>query len=75
MKTNHENTSELLLIKQNFKSKVGNRVTRIDSPEVEGTIISLHGGQARVYWSQHFSQLVDVEALMRAGKTPRGESK
>jgi hypothetical protein len=35
----------------------------------------MHGRQARVYWSQHFSQLVDVEALMLAGKTPRGESK
>jgi hypothetical protein len=81
MKTNHENTSELLLIKQNCKSfevKVGNRVTRIDSPEVEGTVISLHGAQARVYWSQHFSQLVNIETLRLVRKTPgtpRGASK
>jgi len=46
--------------------KVGNRVIRIDSPEVEGTIISLHGRQARVYWSRHFSQLVDLDKLRRA---------
>jgi hypothetical protein len=55
--------------------RIGDRVIRKDAPEVEGKIISMHGRQARVYWSQHFSQLVDVEALMLAGKTPRGESK
>ena len=55
--------------------RIGDRVIRKDAPEAEGKIISMHGRQARVYWSQHFSQLVDVEALMRAGKTPRGESK
>jgi hypothetical protein len=55
--------------------KIQDRVCRKDAPKVEGTIISLHGRQARVYWSQHFSQLVDLAKLMRAGKTPRGESK
>jgi hypothetical protein len=46
--------------------KIGNRVIRKDSPEVEGTVISLHGAQARVYWSQHFSQLLDLAKLMPA---------
>jgi hypothetical protein len=46
--------------------KIGNRVTRKDSPEVEGTVISLHGAQARVYWSAHFSQLVDLAKLTLA---------
>jgi hypothetical protein len=46
--------------------KIGNRVIRKDSPEVEGTVISLHGAQARVYWSAHFSQLVDLAKLMPA---------
>jgi hypothetical protein len=46
--------------------KVGSRVVRKDSPEVEGTIISLHGRQVRVYWSQHFSQLVDLAKLTLA---------
>jgi hypothetical protein len=55
--------------------RIGNLVIRKDAPEVEGKIISMHGRQARVYWSQHFSQLVDVEALMLAGKTSRGDSK
>jgi hypothetical protein len=55
--------------------KIGDRVIRKDAPEVEGKIISLYRRQARVYWSQHFSQLVDIKALMLAGKTPRGESK
>ena len=44
----------------------GNRVTRKDSPEVEGTIISMYGGKAKVYWSQHFSQLLDLAKLMPA---------
>lgn len=46
--------------------KIGSRVIRKDSPEIEGTIISLHGAQARVYWSQHFSQLVDLAKLTLA---------
>ena len=33
---------------------------------VEGTIIALHGGQARVYWSQHFCQLIDLGKLTLA---------
>lgn len=45
--------------------KVGDHVTRKDS-EIVGTIISLHGSQAQVYWSQHFSQLVDLEKLILA---------
>jgi hypothetical protein len=46
--------------------QIGNRVIRKDSPEIEGTIIALHGGQARVYWSQHFCQLVDLGKLTLA---------
>jgi hypothetical protein len=43
--------------------KVGNRVTRRDAPEIVGSVISLHGAQARVYWSAHFLQLVDLAKL------------
>jgi hypothetical protein len=46
--------------------KIGNRVTRKDAPEIEGTVISLHGAQARVYWSAHFSQFVDLGKLTLA---------
>jgi hypothetical protein len=46
--------------------KIGNCVCRKDSPQVEGTVISLHGAQARVYWSAHFSQLVDLSKLTLA---------
>jgi hypothetical protein len=48
--------------------KIGNRVIRKDSPEVEGTIVSLHGVKARVYWSSHFSQLVDLAKLTLAAR-------
>jgi hypothetical protein len=46
--------------------KIGNRVIRKDSPEVEGTVISIDGRRARIYWSQHFSQLVDLGKLTLA---------
>jgi hypothetical protein len=46
--------------------KVGSRVARKDSPTVEGTIISIDGRRARIYWSQHFSQLVDLAKLTLA---------
>lgn len=48
--------------------RIGNRVTRKDAPEIEGTVISLHGAQARVYWSAHFSQLVDLANLALAAR-------
>jgi hypothetical protein len=48
--------------------KVGNRVIRIDSPEITGVIISLDGGKAKIRWSKHFSQLVDLEKL-HTGRT------
>jgi hypothetical protein len=46
--------------------KVGNRVILKDSPEVEGTVISIDGRRARIYWSSHFSQLVDLAKLTLA---------
>ena len=46
--------------------KIGNRVIRKDSPEVEGTVISIDGRRARIYWSSHFSQLVDLGKLTLA---------
>jgi hypothetical protein len=46
--------------------RIGNRVTRKDLPGIVGTVISLHGAQARVYWSAHFSQLVDLAKLTLA---------
>ena len=46
--------------------KIGNRVTRKDAPEIEGTIISIDGRRARIYWSSHFSQLVDLAKLTLA---------
>jgi hypothetical protein len=46
--------------------KVGNRVILKDSPEVEGTVISIDGRRARIYWSSHFSQLVDLGKLTLA---------
>jgi hypothetical protein len=54
--------------------RTGDRVVRKDSPAVRGTIIALHGSQARVYWSPHFSQLVDLAKLTRPGKAPREAS-
>ena len=46
--------------------RIGNRVTRKDAPEVEGTVISIDGRRARIYWSSHFSQLVDLGKLTLA---------
>jgi hypothetical protein len=46
--------------------RIGNRVTRKDAPEIEGTIISIDGRRARIYWSSHFSQLVDLGKLTLA---------
>ena len=56
--------------------KVGNRVILKDSPEVEGTVISIDGRRARIYWSQHFSQLVDLAKLTLAPRIhkPQNES-
>ena len=46
--------------------RIGNRVTRKDAPEIEGTIISIDGRRARIYWSSHFSQLIDLANLALA---------
>jgi hypothetical protein len=48
--------------------RIGNRVTRKDAPEIEGTIISIDGRRARIYWSSHFSQLVDLGKLTLAAR-------
>jgi hypothetical protein len=55
--------------------KIGSRVIRKDAPEIAGTVIALHGRQVRVYWSQHFSQLVDFAKLQLAAHihAPRTE--
>jgi len=41
----------------------GDRVSRRGGPEIVGTIIAVCGGNATVYWSQHFSQQVDLAKL------------
>ena len=51
--------------------KIGNRVARKDAPEVQGTVIAIQDGKAKVYWSSHISQWIDTAALMLARKTPR----
>ncbi|HUV69763.1 MAG TPA: hypothetical protein VMW15_08900 [Terracidiphilus sp.] len=38
-------------------------------------MIAIQDGKAKVYWSSHISQWIDVEALMLAGKTPRATEK
>ena len=55
--------------------RIGDRVIRKDAPEVQGTVIAIQDGKAKVYWSSHISQWIDVEALMLAGKTPRATEK
>jgi hypothetical protein len=46
--------------------KVGNCVVLRAAPGVEGRIISIDGRRARIYWSSHFSQLVDLANLALA---------
>jgi hypothetical protein len=53
--------------------KVGSRVVRAGLPGIQGTVVSQHGSKVRVYWSQHFSQLVDPRKLIPVTKTSKGE--
>jgi hypothetical protein len=36
--------------------KIGDRVARKDAPEVQGTVIAIQDGKAKVYWSSHIRQ-------------------
>ncbi len=51
--------------------RIGDRVTRKDSPAIVGTLIARDGEKVKIYWSCHTSQWIDPRKLMRAGKTPR----
>lgn len=53
--------------------KIGDRVALKDVPAIVGTVIAMHACQAKVYWSSHTTQWVDVEALMVAGKKKQVE--
>jgi hypothetical protein len=46
--------------------KIGDRVSRRGGPDIVGTISAVCDGKATVYWSQHFSQQVDLAKLKRA---------
>ena len=45
--------------------RLGCRVVRVGLPGIEGTIVAIDGRKVRVYWSQHFSQLVDPRKLIQ----------
>ena len=53
--------------------KIGDRVCREDIPGIVGTVIAIHDGQAKVYWSSHTTRWVDAKALMLARETKRVE--
>jgi hypothetical protein len=48
--------------------KIQNRVCRKDLPGIVGTVIAMQNGQAKVYWSSHTAQWVDIRALTLAGR-------
>ena len=43
--------------------RIGDTVVRRDSPEIQGQVIALKAGQAKVYWSSHCSTLTELRAL------------
>lgn len=49
--------------------RIGSRVVRAGLPGVEGTIVAIDGRKVRVYWSQHFSQLLDPRKLIQVAPT------
>ena len=51
--------------------KTGDHVALRTIPDVRGTVIALQDGKAKVYWSSHTSQWINVEALMRTKRVER----